>query len=294
VSLDISVPTPSPAKRLGAKLREARENAGYTSQKAFSVDLQQSRSLVSKIESGDKKVTDDVLKRWCRLTNVDYELYAGLAQLARSTSSPVPLWFRDFAAAQRMAHTIRTWHPIIVPGPLQTPEYARVLFASLGASDDRIDSLVAARMDLQQIITRPNPVTLLAVIDESVLHRLVGSPEIMHGQLTHLVELGQRQSVGIQVVPARRGGNAGHVGAFTLASLPEGQDALLMDAIEDVTTDQRPSILKAVAILDRVRLDALSKADSLDLITELAERWKPETYPTDASPATAATADKTA
>jgi hypothetical protein len=175
-----------------------------------------------------------------------------------------------------MAHTIRTWHPIIIPGPLQTPGYARVLAASTGIREDLVTERVAARIDLQQqtIERQPTPVHLLAVMDEAVLHRDVGSEEIRLQQLMHLAELGERNHVGIQVVPAKRGANAGHVGAFTIASLDDA-DVMLMEAIEDVTTDKRPAIRSGFEVFDRVRLAALSGPESLELIMKVAESCKP-------------------
>jgi len=114
------------------------------------------------------------------------------------------------------------------------------------------------------------------VVDEAALRRPVGTGEDMRRQFTHLVEMGQRRHVGIQVVPASRGCNAGHGGAFTIASLPDSPDVLLTEAaVEDGTTDQRGALVQAYAIFDRVRLDALSQAESLEFIKELAEQWKP-------------------
>jgi transcriptional regulator with XRE-family HTH domain len=268
----------SPAVRLGRKLREARKAAGYTSHQALADAMNCDRSTVTKIESGRLAPSEKMLRLWCELSHVDHELYEGLARLARTAeTSPVPPWFEDFAAAQRLAHTVRTWHPVIIPGPLQTPDYARSLFVAMGLDDDRVEELVAARTDLQQIFGRPkHPVTLLAVIDEAALRRRVGSEEDMRRQLMHLTEMGQHRRIGIQVVPASRGCNAGHGGAFTIASLPDAPDVLLTEAaVEDVTTDQRGALMQAHAIFDRVRLDALSRTESLEFITELAEQWKP-------------------
>jgi transcriptional regulator with XRE-family HTH domain len=266
-----------PAKRLGRKLREARIAAGYRSQQEFGAAVNMHRTTVTKVESGTRHITPGLLRKWCELCHVDYELYEASARLAWvAEASPVPLWFEDFLRAQVLAHTIRTWHPIIIPGPLQIPDYARALAESTGASDDLIEERVAARIDLQQqtIERRPVPVTLITVMDEAVLHRRVGSEDIRHRQLTHLAEQGQRRHIGIQVVPASRGGNAGHVGAFTIASLDDA-DVMLMDAVEDVTTDKRPAIRTGLAIFDRVRLDALSGPESLELIQKAAEECKP-------------------
>jgi transcriptional regulator with XRE-family HTH domain len=268
----------SPSARLGNKLQEARKAAGYTSHQTLATAMNCDRSTVTKIESGRLAPSERMLRLWCDLCHVDHELYEGLARLARAAeASPVPPWFENFAAAQRLAHTVRTWHPVVLPGPIQTPDYARSLFLAMGLDDDRVEELVAARLDLQQIFTRPkHPVTLLAVIDEAALRRRVGSEEDMHRQLAHLTEMGERRHIGLQIVPASRGCNAGHVGAFTIASLLDAPDVLLTEAaIEDVTTDQRGALVQAHTIFDRVRLDALSKVESLEFIKELAEQWKP-------------------
>ena len=267
----------APSKRLGRKLREARIAAGYRNQTDFGAAMNMHRTAVTKIESGSRHVTTDVLRRWCELCHVDFELYEAGARLAWvAEASPVPVWFEDFYRAQVLAHTIRAWHPIIVPGLLQIPDYARSLHVGAGTTSDLIDDRVAARIDLQQqtIERHPVPVSLIAVMDEAVLHRRVGPEEIRHRQLVHLVEQGQRNHVKIQIVPASRGANAGHVGAFTIASLDDA-DVMLMEAVQDVTTDERPAIRGGLAIFDRVRWEALSGPESLELITKAAEECKP-------------------
>lgn len=266
-----------PANRLGRKLREARIAAGYTSQQEFGAAVNMDRTGVSRIENGRRHIPADVLRKWCGLCHVDYELYEASARLAWvAEASPVPVWFEDFYRAQKLAHTIRTWHPIIIPGPLQTPDYARALYEATGTPDDLIEERIAARIDLQQqtIERRPAPVKLVAVMDEAVIYRRVGADEIMHGQLMHVADLAQRKHIGIQVVPSINGGNAGHVGGFTIASLDDG-DVMLMEALEDVTTDKRPAIKGGFDIFDRVRWVSLSGPESLELIMKAADSWKP-------------------
>jgi transcriptional regulator with XRE-family HTH domain len=266
-----------PARRLGRKLREARITAGYRSQEQFGAAMNMHRTTVTKVENGTRHVTTDVLRKWCELCHVDFELYEASARLAWvADASPVPVWFEDFFRAQLLAHTIRTWHMSFIPGLLQVPDYARALHEGAGTPDELIDERVAARIDLQQqtIERRPVPVTLIAVMDEAVLHRRVGSEEVRYRQLMHLMEQGQRKHIGIQIVPANRGANAGNVGAFTIASLDDA-DVMLMGAVEDVTTDKRPAIRAGLGIFDRVRLDAFSGPESLELILKVAEECKP-------------------
>lgn len=263
----------SPQVRLGRKLREARKVAGYSSHQALSDAMNCDRSTVTKIETGRLVPSEKILRLWCQLCKVDIELYEPMARLARAAEeSSVPPWFENFAAAQRLAHTVRTWHPTVIPGPLQIPDYARPMYEVMGLDEDRIEELVAARIDMQQIFTRPKqPATLLAVMDEAALRRRIGPDEVMRRQYTHLAELGQHTNVGIQVVPASHACNAGHVGAFTIASIPGAPDVLLSEAsVRDVTSDDPSELVQAHAIFDRVRLDAFSQAQSLEFITELA------------------------
>jgi transcriptional regulator with XRE-family HTH domain len=262
-----------PAKRLGRKLREARIAAGYRSQEQFGTDINLHRTAVTKIELGGRHISPELLRKWCELCHIDFELYEPGARLAWvAAANPLPDWFEDFFRAQAMSHTIRTWHPIIIPGLLQTPDYLRALHEGARTSDELIDERVASRIDLQQqtIERRPVPVTLYAVMDEAVLHREVGTPEVRHKQLMHLVGLARRKHIGIQVVPAARGANAGNVGAFTVASLEDG-DVMLQGGVEDVTSDKRGTIRTSLAVFDQVRLDALGGQESIDLIMKVAE-----------------------
>jgi hypothetical protein len=113
-----------------------------------------------------------------------------------------------------------------------------------------------------------------AVMDEAALRRQVGTPGVMYAQLMHMVELGQRENVGIQVIPAARAANAGNVGPFTVASLDDGE-VMLMEAVEDVTTDKRSTVRSGMDTFDRVRWVALSGPESLELIAKVAEEWTP-------------------
>jgi len=128
----------NPKARLGEMLARAREDAGFPAQAALAEYLSVDRTAVGKAESGERPPSDAVLEAWiqaCHIENV--ELITTLVDLARSTddSDPVPAWFADYLNdVEAVAHTIRTWQPMIVPGLLQTPDYARALFTAMGES----------------------------------------------------------------------------------------------------------------------------------------------------------------
>jgi transcriptional regulator with XRE-family HTH domain len=265
-----------PGGTLARMLHDARVAIGYTSQDALARDLNVDRSVVTKAESGNRFPSDKVLLKWCELCHLDPAKILAKARKARDAEETIPTFFETFREVELIAHTVRTWNPMIVPGPLQTPEYARGLSVVLREEEDRIEDLVAARIDLQQkMFNRPKPAALLAVMDEGVLRRRVGSQELMHRQLMHLADQGQRQHVGIQIVPADSEVNAGHVGAFTIASAHGAPDVLLSDGVEDVTTELRPAVVRAHMIFDQIRLHALSGPQSLELIGKVAKECKP-------------------
>jgi transcriptional regulator with XRE-family HTH domain len=267
----------TPGRRLGRKLREARVTAGYRSQQSLGDIIKMHRTTVGKIESGERQISAKLLKLWCETCNVDFELFEPSARIAwASQVVPVPVWFEDFKQAQGFARMIRTFHPVIVPGLLQTEEYTTILHEEAGLTQSLISERVASRMDLQlQVLDRDPPVQVIAIIDEVVLRRQVGSREVMARQCRRLVELGKRRSVTIRVIPNLNGGNAGHMGPFTIASLEDG-DVMLKGAMgEDITTDKPSDIRAAMDVFERVGWVALSASESLDLIAKMGDEWAP-------------------
>ncbi len=270
-------PATSPAGFLGNELRLARIGAGYSSQDALAIKLAFDRSVVTKGETGDRVPTPDVLAAWCDACGLDPEHFGRLATLARSASGPVPTWFEDWLSAEREAQTLRYWQPIIVPGLFQTADYARALFlsAQTDVSDETINALVSARVERRTILDEPDPPDVVVVLDELVLHRLIGSAQVMHDQLTDLAELSERPNISVQVVPANQGANAGLGGALNIASGDGTPEIVHMDAVEGQTTERRALVHKAAVAFDRVRGDALSRKQSRELILRLAdELWK--------------------
>jgi transcriptional regulator with XRE-family HTH domain len=267
-------PKTSPKAFLGKRLRLARIAAGFSSQDALAARLGFDRSVVAKAETGDRPPTSDVLTAWCEACGLDADLFADLAELARSGDGPVPTWFEDYLEAEREAHTLRIWSLVLVPGLLQTAGYARALFVAAGVDGDTADEMASARLERQAIHDRPDPPHVVVMLDESVLHRLIGTPQVMADVLTHMAELSDRTNVSIQILPEDTGANAGLSGAFDIASADGAPDVLRMDGVEDVTTENRSLVRKAAIIFDRVRAEALPRAASRTRILEAAEQWK--------------------
>jgi len=173
---------------------------------------------------------------------------------------------------------LKYWSPIIVPALFHTAGYARALLlaAQTDTSDETIEPLVTAKLERAVILDRADPPDVVALIDELVLHRLIGSPEIMHDQLIHVADLAQRPYVCVQVVPTAVGATAGLSGAVNLASGDGSPDVLHTDAVpEGHTTESRSLVRNAAVAFERIRGYAMPRAQSRDLIMEVAnDQWK--------------------
>jgi DNA-binding XRE family transcriptional regulator len=190
-------------------------------------------------------------------------------------TAPFPSWFRPFAQHEAEATSLRTFELVLVPGLLQTPEYARaVLRTRVGASEDEIDQLVAARIERQTILDRDDPPLLWVVIDEGVLHRAVGGPDVMGHQVEHLAEMAERPSVVIQVIPSGVGAHEGLAGAFMIADFASSPSIVYLETALTGLVVERPEDVSAVTLrYETLKTEALPRAASLELLREVAKTW---------------------
>ena len=268
-------PGASPLHFFGAEVRRAREAAGMTLADLGAL-VPCDASTVSKIEAGLLRPTE-------RFVAACIETFPPLEWLGRFYEESqmwgdgaIPRWFEDWLNAEREATTLRIWQPLLVPGLLQTADYARALFLGglLNPSEDAIDQLVAARLARQSIFDRPDPPNLWIVLDEIVLYRLIGTPKTMYDQLLQVADMSMRSYMCVQVVPASSGAHAGLAGSFYIAKVRGNPDLLYMDAVEGVTIERSALVRKATIEFDLVRSDALARNASRDLILKVAEeRW---------------------
>jgi hypothetical protein len=144
------------------------------------------------------------------------------------------------------AEVIFKYEPSVVPGLLQTEEYARALLSSLGVASDRIDRIWELRCRRQELLTQSSRPEITILIDESALSRPVGNLKVMHRQLEHINELAARPRIHLSIIPFRSGPHLGMGVAFTLLqfSAPELQDMLyLEDASRDSIIHEDEEVL---------------------------------------------------
>jgi transcriptional regulator with XRE-family HTH domain len=258
---------PTPREQLADILRQSRLEAGYESHGVLAKRLNVSRPVVSKAENAAHPVPSDaILAAWAGVTGVALDTLTDLAQRARSGT---PDWFMPYRQAEAEASILRYWSPVLVPGVLQCESYMRAVLSVEPYSAERLDELVAARLERQVVIGRTY---LTAVIDQHVLHRLIGSASVMAEQCAHLANMAERPDIALHVVP--EGTNVGLWGAFDIAAR-DTTATVRLETVEDVTSTAPGLVGKVSVAFERILGAALPRIASHDLILKVAEeQWK--------------------
>ncbi|MGH3201289.1 MAG: helix-turn-helix domain-containing protein [Streptosporangiaceae bacterium] len=256
------------------ELRAAREQRGW-SQADLAELIPYSLSTISMVEALHRVPTRDLAVHLDKAFGTP-GTFARLE--GRLRDLPFPASFRPFAAYEAEATALYVFEHSLVPGLLQTPEYARAVLATRpNTAEDEIDNLVAARLARQDVLTRDEPPAplLWALIDEGVLHRPVAPAEVMREQLARLMELSRRPNVTVQVLPYSAGGHTGLLGAFTIADLGGNPGTVNVEDITDGRVFEDPSMVSRVTLRYKsLQSEALPKGASRELIARVAEeRW---------------------
>jgi len=269
-------PGASPAHFFGAEVRRAREAAGRTLADLGGL-VPCDASTVSRIESGLLSPTE----RFAAACDEAFPQMGGwftrFYNNSRKWDGPYPRWFADWVDAEARATVLRTWEPLLVPGLLQTPEYARALFRAWQTTgdEDEVEQLVMARIDRQRIFGRANPPSFWAVIDEGVLRRCIGGAKVMQDQLAHLAEMSERPLIKVHVIPAEVGAHIGLLGAFAIAGFADDAPgiAYFESPDEGETTTDSATVAKIILTFDTLRSETLPRGASRDLIMKVAEEY---------------------
>ncbi|MEU5076566.1 helix-turn-helix transcriptional regulator [Streptomyces asoensis] len=275
-------------RKLGAELRNLRTRAGLTSGEAARL-VGWHQSKVSRIEtgiSGSKPADVRLLLDAYEVADPQLrELMLALAGAADGGGGRDHWWhayrgvlppaYRDFISLESQASAMRTLETTVVPGLLQTPEYARAVTGAAveGADEDQLDTLVEVRMARQDVLRATPPLELNAVLDESVLRREVGGPEVMARQLGRLVEATRLPQVRLQVLPFAAGAHIGVTGPFVIFSFSRTSDldVVVLDHLTSSLYLERKEDLQAYTeAFNALRAHALSPGDSSDYIAAIA------------------------
>jgi transcriptional regulator with XRE-family HTH domain len=290
------------------ELKAHRTAHGWT-QADLAAKVMFSESLIAQVETCRKSATPDLAKALDRVFGTpgftdDTSDGPGAPGtfgrlVTRLRNLPFPASFRSFATHEAEAAALSSYQHSLVPGLLQTEDYARAVMETRpNTTAEEIEEQVRGRLDRQAVLTRNDPPTplLLALLDEGVLHRPVAPPGVMYAQMYHLIEVSRRPNITVQVVPYEAGGHTGLLGSFSVAEMGNRDAIVFVEDIADGRVFEDDATLSLVALrFKSLQSEALPKGASRELIARVAEqRWKEQAPSTGASQPAAATTGVTA
>jgi transcriptional regulator with XRE-family HTH domain len=259
----------TPREQLADMLRQSRLDAGYHSHGALARRLNVSRPVITRAENASQPVPSSaLLAAWAVATGANLDQLNDYAKRARSPRGWFAKWAEDFEARATM---IRWFEPLLVPGLVQTEAYARATLAWKPNSADA-EANLAGRLARQAVLDRAE---LRVVILGSVLDREVGDPSVMSEQIDHLLSVGSRPSVMLQILPDTPAVAGALGGAFAISTEGTADVAAYTSSIVHGGVYVDPGVIaKAVRMFDGLRADALPWSQTQDLLREAGERWR--------------------
>lgn len=271
------------------ELRRLRERAGVTIDQV-AARLECSASKISRIETGQTGVTPRDVRDILMVYDIEHEIIDDLVEIAREAREKG--WWQPYGdvltsayvGLEAAADRIRAYEAQVVPGLLQTEGYARAMIeaARPGISDGEVDRRVRVRTGRQSLLMQNEPIDFWVVLDEAVLRRPVGGPDIMRCQFDHLVSMARLPNVTLQVLPFHAGAHAGMDGTFAML-LYEGSASqnvvFAANAAGGLILERDDELQRYAFIFDQLRLCSLHPADSISMIASLGggagvEHWQ--------------------
>ncbi|MFC4001066.1 helix-turn-helix domain-containing protein [Prauserella oleivorans] len=271
-------------RRLASELRRLRESSDLTIDEVAE-KLECSASKISRIETGNVGVTPRDARDLLELYGVRGDEQEALVQLAREARrrgwwhAYNEVFTGTFVGLEADASSLRAYQALLVPGLLQTRRYAHAVIRAMrpDATESEIERRVAARMERQALLRDPHPPEYWAVVDEAVLHRAVGGPEVMAEQLWRLLEVAELPHATIQVVPFSGGAHPGMEGPFLILGFPEqaDQDVVYVDSTNGgLYLEDDADVRRYALMFDHLRAAAAKPDDSLTMIEAAARRFE--------------------
>ncbi|MFB6634289.1 Scr1 family TA system antitoxin-like transcriptional regulator [Streptomyces sp. NPDC056362] len=256
-------------RAFGEVVKVFRRRAVLT-QEQFAPRVGYSVPTVASIEQGRRLPSKEFVERAEEVLDAFGALKAAAKHLTRKAG--LAKWFEGWAELEPLAVTLYTYENRLVPGLLQTSAYARTLFEEQipAMGDDKIESNLVRRMERARILTERVETIFSFIIEEAALRRSVATPEAMREQIEHILAVGERRNIDIQVMPQLRGYHAGLGGPLCLL---ESEENAWYAYCEGHETGQLISDPKVVSVLHqryaRMRTQALSVEASVGLLREI-------------------------
>ncbi len=262
----------SPLLRFGFDVKRVRLGRKFT-QKHLGSSTGYSESYVCQVESG-KLMPSEKFATGCDKTFGTDGLFEDL--LHRIEDGDHPVQFVPYVQLEEKATSILDFSTVLIKGLLQTPQYAEAIFRAghPNAPDELIQSKVAARLSRQNIFNQDRPPSLWVVLHEAGLRTCVGGTFLMARQIDHLLEIGHRPGIDIQVLPTTKGAAAVHAGPFTLLTFADQPTVLYTDDPQGGRLCRRTATVKnSMQHYDRIRAHALPPDESLAFIESVRQEY---------------------
>ncbi|MFJ8297720.1 Scr1 family TA system antitoxin-like transcriptional regulator [Streptomyces sp. NPDC094447] len=256
-------------RAFGEVVKVFRRRAGLT-QEQFAPLAGYSVPMIASIEQGRRLPSKGFVDRAEEVLDAFGVIRAAAKHLTRKAG--LAKWFEGWAELEPLAVTLYTYENRLVPGLLQTSAYARTLFEEQipAMGDEKIESNLIRRMERARILSERPETIFSFIIEEAALRRQMTSSEAMREQIAHILAVGERRNIDIQVMPQSRGHHAGLDGPLRLLETEENTWYAYCEGQE---TGQLISDPKVVSILQkryaRMRAQALSPEESLSLLREI-------------------------
>ncbi|GGJ88593.1 transcriptional regulator [Pilimelia anulata] len=275
---------PSPTirrRRLGAELRRYREAAGITIEGA-AAHLACSTSKISRIETGHNSATPRDVARLLERYGVSGHVATELVDIAQQARQKG--WWHPYSAVltgayvglEAAASSVQAYEQQVVPGLLQTHEYARAMIraARPDISSDEVERRVRVRLGRQSLLTQDDPLSFWVVLDEAVVSRPVGGDAVMRTQIDRLVTAADLPHVTLQLLPFSVGGHAGMDGTFAILGFPGPHDPDVVyaeNATGGLFLEKSEELRKYNIIFQEIGAAALSPEESVAQLGKLAK-----------------------
>lgn len=265
----------TPRTMLGRRLRRLREQAGM-SQRALAEKVGYPHTYISRVERGEQLPSEALAQAFDEHFNSD-GLFLELLDMAQD--SLIANYSREFVAQESDAIRIQVFTSSVIPGLLNTEEYARELFREDLAGDamNELDARVSARINRQRIFENQNAPLYWAIMDEAALKRPTASKETMRRQLEHMLQMAKNPSITIQVLPFKQAVHPLMGGSLTLLTLKGGATVALVESFASgEAVDSAKGVVELVQRFDVARSKALPENESLDLIRSYLKEYADE------------------
>ncbi|POX42363.1 transcriptional regulator [Streptomyces sp. Ru73] len=270
---------------LGRRLHDMRQNAGVSLEDAAKA-LRVTPLTIRRLEKAEVALKPLYVEKLLATYGRDAQETEEFVTLAERANEPgwwhayrdvLPSWFTAFVSLETGAKTLRTYEPHYVTGLLQTYGYARAVLSGgfPQDTDEDLERRVHLRLRRQSLLEKPDAPTLWVVMEEAVLHRVVGGPEIMREQIDRLLEVSELDHVSLDIVPFTAGAHVGACAPFTYFRFeePELPDVVYSEILSaSMYLDQRSDVVAHLEAHNRMSL-MTSSADSKALLNRMRKEY---------------------